>query len=158
MKCDARVRRSDAAFRRSGGRIMRARDLKLFLCLQAIGVLWATLLFSTFESRLVAGALAGGFFVISGLFMILRAYTWTGKWRSLCWYALLVHVFGISIPMVTMRFLQSGLGFESVRIWGIEGPVFHRLSGMVFVILVTATLTDWWRTHKKANGPRSAAR
>lgn len=130
---------------------MNSRDLRTFLILQVIAIAIAGLSFNLIESRLLAGAIAGFYFVTSGLFMILRAWRWGDKWKSAVWYPLLAHVFVISIPMVVSRFLQAGMGFEDVQILGLPGPVFHRLSSSVFMLLILATVIDLfrvWRTHR----------
>lgn len=133
--------------------MMNRKDLLWFLALELLAVVWAGLVFRIFESRLVAGAMAGGFFVLSASFMAYRAYHWPDKWISPTWYAVLTHLFGISLPMVITRFLNAGVPFEQVRIWGLEGPVFHKLSTTVFSILMLATLVDlarvWLRDRKK---------
>ena len=129
---------------------MNRRDLFLFLGLQILAIAVAGLSFTIFESRLLAGAIAGGYFVTSGLFMVWRATQWPDKWRSCAWYPLISHVFLISIPMVVSRFLQATQDFEEVRIFGLAGPQFHRLSTTIFMILVAGTVIDliriWWRT------------
>jgi hypothetical protein len=60
-------------------------------------------------------------------------------------YPLLVHVFGVSFPMLITRALNADRAFESVFILGMPGPVFHQLSSTVFSILMLATLIDLWR-------------
>jgi hypothetical protein len=105
-------------------------------------------------SRLVAGALAGGYFVVSGIFMLAMANHWPRKWKSLTWYVLFVHVFAISLPMLMSRFAQMALPFDDVRVFGIPGPVFHQISSTVFSILMGATVIDglrvWWATRKSS--------
>lgn len=121
---------------------MSGKTLNLFLALQVFAIIWAMLVFNVFESRLLAGALAGSYFVLSGLLMTALAMKWSDKWRSLCWYPLVTHVFLISIPMVIARFWQWSQGFEQVQIWGLPGPLFHRLSSIVFALLLIATFAD----------------
>lgn len=127
---------------------MNRKDLQLFLILEVIAVIWAGLVFQIFDSRLLAGAMAGTYFVLSGLYMVLKAWQWPSKWQSLTLYPLLVHVFVISIPMVAVRFYQYQSAFGEVNIWGIPGPIFHRLSSTIFFVLIGATLIDWWRVRK----------
>jgi hypothetical protein len=121
---------------------MTWKELTLFLGLQLLAIAVAGLAFSMIESRLVAGAVAGSYFVFSGLYMVLRTSRYAGKWHLIYWYPLLVHVFVISIPMVVTRFLNAGRPFEEVHILGLEGPVFHRLSTSVFSLLILGTLID----------------
>lgn len=133
---------------------MNWKELTLFLGLQLLAIAVAGLSFSLIESRLVAGAVAGSYFITSGLFMILRTLRYSGKWRLVYWYPLLVHVFVISIPMVVTRILKSDQVFENVRILGLEAPVFHRLSTTVFSILILGTMIDIFRSWRKQESAR----
>lgn len=124
---------------------MNKNELVLFLGLELLAIVVAGLSFSLIESRLIAGAVAGSYFVTFGLYMVLRTARYSGKWRLFYWYPLVIHVFVISIPMVITRFMNSDRAFEEVKIWGLEGPVFHRLSTFVFSLLIIGTLIDIFR-------------
>lgn len=126
---------------------MNRSDLKMFLILQFLGMAVAGAVFSYFTSKIVAGAIAGTFFVSSGLFMFKRIWRWPGKWRSIALYPLFLHVFAISIPMVSVRFSQMQSSFEDIKIWGLEGPIFHKLSSTIYTILIVATVLDLARTY-----------
>jgi hypothetical protein len=127
---------------------MKLRDLFIFLALELLAIVWAGVMFTVLPSKLMAGALAGGYFVVSGIFMLAMANHWPLKWRSLTWYMLFIHVFVISLPMLMSRFAQMALSFEDVRVFGIPGPVFHEISTTVFSILIGSTVVDgarcWW--------------
>lgn len=132
---------------------MTYKELLVFLGLQILAIAVAGLSFSLIDNRLIAGAVAGSYFITSGLYMVVRTYRYSGKWHLIYWYPLLVHVFVISIPMVVTRFLNSERVFEDVHILGLEGPVFHRLSTTVFSLLIIGTLIDiarLWRSRKHA--------
>lgn len=124
---------------------MNRRDLVLFFILEILAIFWAGMLFATLENKRFVGALAGAYFVLSGLFMLYRAVRWPARWSSPTWYALMVHVFVISLPMLLLRFLQRDLDFNDVRILGLSGPAFHNLSSIVFTLLIVATIVDWIR-------------
>jgi hypothetical protein len=55
--------------------------------------------------------------------------------------------------MVITRFLHAGDAFADVRIWGLSGPLFHRLSGWVFACLILCTFINLarvqWRQHPR---------
>ncbi len=129
---------------------MNRSHLLIFLGLEIFAIVWAGTMFSILESKKLAGALAGGYFVISGLAMLALASKWPAKWKSLTWYMLFVHVFAISLPMLVSRFMQSEMAFEDVRILGMPGPAFHNLSSTVFSLLIGATLVDLIRTRWQA--------
>ncbi|MBV9531616.1 MAG: hypothetical protein JO283_11255 [Bradyrhizobium sp.] len=104
------------------------------------------------ESKLLAGALAGGYFVISGLAMLVMTNAWPDKWKSVTWYALFVHVFAVSIPMLASRFAHMTETFDEVRIFGIAGPVFHQISSGTFGLLIAGTVIDLLRSWRAAKG------
>jgi len=130
---------------------MRTRDFGLFLGVELFAIAWAGLWFSTLDNKILAGALAGGYFLFSGLYMLWRLRGWSPRWQSPTWYVLLVHVFAISLPMLISRFMQINLSFEDVRILGLTGPQFHQVSNYVFMALIFSTIVDGVRV-KRATG------
>jgi hypothetical protein len=130
---------------RPEGGFMRTRDLILFLGLELLAIAVAGLSFTLIESRLIAGFTAGAYFLSFGLFVLWKIARSGKLWRMLMTYPLLVHVFGVSFPMLITRALNADRAFESVFILGMPGPVFHQLSSTVFSILMLATLIDLWR-------------
>lgn len=135
---------------------MNSRDLKIFFGLEVFAIIWAGVLFSVLPSKLVAGGLAGLYFVGSGLFMLYRAVQWPRHWSSLVWYVLLVHVFVISLPMLLGRFFNSDIPFEQLHIMGLSGPQFHQVSSIVFSGLMLATVIDWLRARAAAGKSTTA--
>ena len=125
---------------------MIRRDLIVFLLLELVAVVWAGASFALIESKLIAGFVAGAYFILSAAWMLNRVRTWPRPGRALTLYPLLIHLFGVSIPMVVTRALNTDQEFGAVRILGLEGPVFHRISTTVFGALVAATVVDLVRT------------
>ncbi len=124
---------------------MKKRDLILFFGLEIFAIVLAVAAFSMLDNKILAGGLAGGYFLLSGIFMLARANQWPRKWMSLTWYVLLVNVFVITLPMLVSRFLHTDLAFEDVRILGVPAPVFHKISSVVFSVLMVSTVIDWLR-------------
>lgn len=121
---------------------MNRRDLVVFIGLEILAIVWAGTVFSLVADRFYAGMAAGVYFISSAAYMAWRGLQWKDKWRSLTWYPLLAHLFGISIPMVFTRLLHAREPFETIRIWGLSGPEFHNLSGKVFTVLILGTVLD----------------
>jgi hypothetical protein len=143
--------RTDAILRPglSGKQVkMRTRDFGYFLAIEAFAIVWAGTLFTVLPSKLLAGGLAGAYFLFSGLYMIWRMRSWPARWRSPTWYILLIQVVVISLPMLISRYMQMELSFADVRILGLPGPVFHKLSNFVFSALIGATVIDLVRTKR----------
>lgn len=128
---------------------MRRNEMALFLVLEVIAVVLAAVVFKFIESRLMAGMIAGAYFVNSGLFMLWRIVQWPDRWRSFTLYPLMVHVFLISIPLVVVRAMHMDMAFEDVTVWGIPGPVFHKVSTTIFSLVVLATIGDMSRSRKR---------
>ncbi len=126
--------------------MLSRKDFAVFLVLQLIAIVWAGAVFRIFDSRLLAGAMAGTYFTGFGLYMLYRLMRAPNTRKYLSLYPLLIHVFVISLPMMAFRFYQYQASFEEVKIWGLEGPVFHRLSTTVFSILIVATIVDLIRS------------
>ncbi len=124
---------------------MKTRQLILFLILQLLAIAVAGLSFSLIESRLIAGGVAGSYFLLSGLYMLAVIFGRGKAWAMCMTYPLLAHVFVISLPMLITRFSNADKKFEDVHILGLEGPTFHRLSTTIFTILIVGTLIDLFR-------------
>ena len=127
---------------------MKRRDLILFLIVEASAVAVAGGAFAVIAPRLWAGLVAGFYFIASSSWMLKRVAAWPARWRALMTYPLLVHVFVISIPMVATRLLNAGADFDEVHVWGLPGPLFHRVSVNVFGVLVAATAVDLIRARR----------
>jgi len=135
---------------------MNRKDLVTFLVLEFVAIVWAGAVFSLFSSRLLAGGMAGAYFVLSAAWMLYRALRWKDRARALTPYALAVHLFGVSLPMVITRFMNADQPFESVKILGLEVPEFHRLSTSVFTFLMVATVVDLVRVGLRGRTARNS--
>lgn len=132
------------------GSRLRRRDFAIFLGLELVAVAWAGLSFRLIADRRIAGLCAGLYFVLSAAWMLF----WLGRraraWRTFTFYPLVVHLVGVSIPMLGVRLWNWDQAFGEIHIWGLEGPQFHRLSTTVFGILIAATVADLFRRKPKA--------
>lgn len=138
---------------------MNTKTLALFLGLEVLAIIWAGAVFKIFESRLLAGAMAGAYFVLSAGYMFAMILRWRDRWRALTLYAVSVQLFVIALPMVITRFWNYARPFEDVRILGLAGPEFHSLSTRVFSVLMVATVIDAIRAwNAKRGGERPVAR
>lgn len=127
---------------------MRRAELAQFIFLQVLGVVIAATVFKVIDSRLFAGMVAGFYFVNSGAYMLWRIVQWPDRFRSFTLYPLLIHLFGISIPLMVARLMNVHLAYEEIKIWGIPGPAFHQISTIVYSILVFATIADLTRARR----------
>lgn len=112
------------------------------------------LIFANVSDRFRAGMIAGSLFIALGVWIVssgLRDRDFRKLWT---FFIGCVHLFAIALPMVITRILTSDLSFEAVRIWGLPGPIFHRLSTGLYVALVVATVFELIRARRegKASG------
>ena len=131
---------------------MMSRSIRL-LVLGLVCIPIAIFSFKSFESRLVAGMVAGFFFLIFGFFGIYQ------NWKSKLFYKLPstylfgLHLFLISIPMVGTRLLNWNRSFSEIKILGLSGPSFHKLSEIIFLsllICLTIEIIYFFRSHRKS--------
>jgi hypothetical protein len=107
--------------------------------LAVIGLVIA--IFSSVESRLMAGRLAGTIFTGLGVAIVIGSWK-RGSAKSGAFALGAVHLFLISLPLMISRWMQSEVDFGLVRVLGLPGPVFHRLSTAVYFCLLAATVFD----------------
>ena len=114
-------------------------------CLKALGLalaggVLAGLSFSLIPSRLIAGAVAGvGFLLVGGycLKVTLRA---SKPWIWVTFYTSLIHLFGISLPMIIVRWMDPSMPFAQMKVWGIPGHQFHFYSTNFYYTLIWKTI------------------
>lgn len=102
-------------------------------------------IFRIIPTRLYAGAVAGTLFVALGAWIVVSGVRDRRVRRSASFALGAVHLFVISLPMMIVRFLNASSAFADVKIYGLAGPAFHQLSSVVYLLLILATLSDWYR-------------
>jgi hypothetical protein len=124
------------------------------LVVEFLVVAAAPVIFTTIESRLLAGMLAGAIFVALGIFIVMIGVQNRVFRRTPTFWAGCLHLFGSALPLLITRLMNVSKGFEDVRVLGLPGPVFHRISTGVFAVLMIATAFDLirsWRTKSRIN-------
>ncbi|MCB0364128.1 MAG: hypothetical protein H6624_16730 [Bdellovibrionaceae bacterium] len=134
---------------------MRRRNFVLFLILEILSSLIAVVLFKNLEDPRWAGVFAGIGFFTTGIVIVLMSWRWPEKWTLPTFWLAHVHVWVITLPMFLMRLAYWETPFTELRIMGMEGTLFHRVSEIIFTLLILATITDWLRCvlRKKTGRP-----
>lgn len=128
---------------------MNASRIFLNRLVAEIVVIFAvTGIFKVIENRVWAGATAGAVFVALGVFVVAPALRDPGYRKRPTFAVGCVHLFFASLPLMITRLLNRGLEFQDVRVWGLPGPVFHRVSTGIYVVLILATVYDLAQTWK----------
>jgi hypothetical protein len=120
----------------------------LLIELTLIGVV--IFLFMNLDKQ-IAGLVAGFLFGLLGLFIgfvLLSSRTI----KSFTFWWLFVYLFYSVIPMIFNRLNSWGAEFSQIKIWGMEGPEFHKVSERIYMILLLSTAIDMaleWRKSRK---------
>jgi hypothetical protein len=118
---------------------------KRILILELFAIAWAGASFTLISEKLWAGISAGTVFIALGILILTEGVRWKPLRYRPTFLMGLIHLFFISLPMLFARLWNYSMGFEQIEIWGLAGPVFHRLSTGVYFLLILATLFDWFR-------------
>ena len=102
----------------------------------------APVIFINIENRLIAGLVAGAVFVALGIFILMIGIQSRHFRTTPTFWAGCLHLFGSALPLLITRQLNYSRGFEDVFVLGLPGPVFHRVSTLIFFILMAATTFD----------------
>lgn len=105
--------------------------------------------FRLIESRLVAGFVAGSFFVLLGLVILAAGLRGLIPKRSPTFALGCVHLFAVALPMMVTRLMNLGVDFREVHVWGIPGPIFHQMSTQLYVVMMGVTAGEGlWRRYR----------
>lgn len=120
----------------------RVRHLRGLLFLEVFTLPIVVAIFKFIESRMMAGLVAGALFIVVGLILVYTNYIWIGFKKSPVFWLSCVHLFLIAIPIYVFRNLNLEVPFEEVLIFGIPGPIVHKISEKVFSVLMLVTLGE----------------
>lgn len=116
-----------------------------FLVAELFTIVAVVATFRLVEERLIAGAIAGSIFSLLGIAIVIRGIRDRGFRSGFTFYAGCAHLFLSSLPLMITRFLNRAVGFEQVNVLGLPGPVFHKVSTAIFLLLIAATVIDAFR-------------
>jgi hypothetical protein len=105
-------------------------------------------IFRIVEPRLTAAFIAGSLFVVLGIAIVAYGFLERRFLKTPTFAIGVVHLCGIALPLLITRVIHSDLGFADVNVWGLSGPVFHKLSTWVYLGLMVATIFDLYRVRK----------
>ena len=116
-----------------------------------------------FERRW-AGVIAGAGFVLVSA--VIAGVAWRGRLGRdrrvdpIVGSGALLVLFGVSLPTFGQRLLNWGEGFSELRIWGLEGPQFHRLATWGYLGWMLLVGAQWaresWRSGRKQKSEGSS--
>jgi len=112
------------------------------LFVELLVVAAAPVIFTTIQSRLIAGMMAGAIFVALGIFIVMIGVQNRAFRKTPTFWMGALHLFGSALPLLITRLMNFSAGFEDVRVFGLPGPVFHQVSTGIFALLMLATVFD----------------
>lgn len=128
-------------------RIMK-HVFRTFFILEIVVILLVITTFKLVPTRIMAGAIAGSFFVVLGAWIFFSGLRDRQVLKSASFVMGTIHLFVVALPMMITRFLNASSAFTDIQILGLPGPLFHRLSTAVYFALMMATIFDWIRARK----------
>ena len=120
---------------------MNKKDLLWILGLETVFLVNAGVVFTQLESRFAAALIAGCGFLFLGAFVVVKTKDWKDKYRSLTFYMGHIHLWVGSIPQMVASLLIGGV-FAERLIVGIPAPTYHRISEVIYLLLILGTLVD----------------
>lgn len=116
------------------------------IIVELITIVMVTLTFIFFGDRLIAGRIAGTFFLALGFFVCSKGFTSQEFRKAYSFKVGCVHLL-LSLIMIIARILHPEGSFASVNILGfIPGALYHQISTVIYVILIAATSLDIYQT------------
>lgn len=128
---------------------MSVKTWILAVVLVLLGGANAGLVFSLIESRYTAALAAGSGFVLVGLFLV--ALIWSHQKPFIWWtfYTSHLHLFLVSLPMISVRVLNPSVPFEELSVLGLAGPEFHQYSTFFYQFMLLGVVVDAARYYHK---------
>ena len=124
---------------------MKIFDCVIGFIVAFLGGVLAGLSFSFISNKLIAGAVAGLGFVCVGLLLFRYSLKASKPYSWVTFYTSLIHLFGISLPMIIVRWLNVETPFAQLHIWGIQGHQFHAYSMQFYYVLLGGIVLDGLR-------------
>lgn len=119
---------------------MKAWVFGIFFCV--LGGANAGIVFSVLESRFTAALVAGGGFVLVGLYLISLVWSADKPWLWVTFYTGHIHLVLISIPMIWARVSSPETPFAEIRVLGLDGPDFHQYSAYFYQLMLLGVVVD----------------
>ena len=118
------------------------KDLVSILAIELITVPIVIGYFKFIEPKKVAAVIAAITFVLAGFLILRITRKWSEAYASFVYWAVHIHVFIFSIPMLVGRIVFWEKDFEDIKFLIFTGPEFHKLSEKSYALLILCTLID----------------
>lgn len=118
------------------------KDLLIIFAIEIITVPIIVAYFKFIEPKKVAATIAAITFVLTGLAILKITRRWPDAYASFVYWAIHIHIFVFSIPMLVARAVFWEKNFEDIRFLVFTGPQFHSFSEKAYMVLMIGTIID----------------
>ncbi len=118
------------------------KDLLIIFAIEILTVPLVIAYFKFIEPKKLAAVIAASTFVITGFIILRVTRKWPDAYASFVYWAVHIHIFVFSIPMLVARIAFWEKDFSDIRFLYFSGPQFHNFAEKGYLILMLGTLVD----------------
>ncbi|MES2768844.1 MAG: hypothetical protein V4596_06820 [Bdellovibrionota bacterium] len=118
------------------------KDLLIIFAIEILTVPLVITYFKFIEPKKLAAVIAASTFVITGFIILRVTRKWPDAYASFVYWAVHIHIFVFSIPMLVARIAFWEKDFSEIKFLYFTGPQFHSFSEKGYLILMIGTLVD----------------
>lgn len=118
------------------------KDLLIIFAIEILTVPAVVAYFRFIEPKKVAAVIAAATFVITGFIILRITRKWPDAYASFVYWAIHIHIFVFSIPMLVARVAFWEKDFADIKFLYFSGPQFHQFSEKAYLVLMIGTLVD----------------
>jgi hypothetical protein len=118
------------------------KELLLILAIEILTVPLVLTYFKLIEPRKLAAVFAASTFVIAGFVILKITRKWPDAYASFVYWAVHIHIFVFSIPMLVARIAFWEKDFAEIKFLTFSGLEFHRIAEKAYMILILGTVVD----------------
>lgn len=109
------------------------------IIMQIVVIFAVMAIFRIIPDRKIASIFTTFLFISLSALLCYAEFIKPKKWLNPLFLIAGIFLFFIAIPLAITRFLNWEIEFSQLKIFGIEGPLFHSISNSVFIAMVIAT-------------------
>ncbi len=118
------------------------KDLIIIFAIEILTVPLVISYFKFIEPKKLAAVIAATTFVVAGIIILRITRRWPDAYASFVYWAIHIHIFVFSIPMLVARIAFWEKDFADIKFLFLSGPEFHKFSEKGYLILMIGTAVD----------------
>lgn len=118
------------------------KDLLIIFAIEILTVPVVITYFKLIEPKKLAAVFAASTFVVTGFVILKITRKWPDAYASFVYWAIHIHIFLFSIPMLVARIAFWQKDFEDIKFLYFTGPQYHKISEKAYLVLMLGTLVD----------------